>query len=1305
MTLEKRYQKITRRFASDNQLKLLAKLIKFFAYVHSQIKIELRLETCWGLGTEGNVESLWYSMNNFIWRSGEEGLQNFLYQGFKNHFLPNLEDANPRNDSGMTFFGVERVSVTLHKLPSLRFGCNKVSLPLYIDKKTVISPRSKGNTCFLNSLIAAAILRDGKRTYMTQTFHRQLENLHLFKNKKIVKNAKKILCLKDIHSPSTFSDFKTFSENNTEVGLVVFESQDGAHLNTIFVSENFSEKIWKIRLFSFVSKKTRIAHLCLIHNFSNFMNSLSTLNGKKVPRQLFCRYCEIRQTSKIQILEDHEKVCERNPFRELPESELIFPEFEESIKVMNSSVKSPPLLIGFCDFETSCHEFPDPERCEKCKNKLLECNCSFQLNKGVFRSLSYSLIIIDGKTHKTVFEKYFVKNTSHSQDAGENLIETLSTLKYKFFEILAKNFKYDLSNFNLEKYRKTKNCKLCKRKFNTSDMTCRKTIHHNHFKQYNNVISIICTRCNLNSNQFRRECLPIFFYNGTKFDNKLILEPILKIWGPDNVESLDKNAENINLIRFFPYIIKDTMSFITGSLEKNVELLKESTDINNSLSILKNHNICKTYNYKGELKICDHFPDQSEQCKKCHFNSEIFKLLCGKLAYPYDLISCPESLNITKFPQLSQFYSNLKQEHISDDQYLNAMHLYNFCKDFRTFHSVYNILDTILTASVMIQFNELISSTLDGIQFTHYVSLAHLSFDACLRRNLISDEDDRSTVIRQIPKEHEDLYLFAEKSVRGGGNFFNIRFEIASEFKKVLFKFMSTSEKNELNQLGENIESVPKSKLYYFDAINLYGHSLTQALPVNKYKQISSRKIKKLNRTLNKFDNLFPEYNSEDSKHKGGFFLINVPKLKKKYKDFPLLSDHYTPTLSDASPLQLNLYRKFYSKKYSNCKINKKLIFSMKRKKSYFAHHKIISFLISEGVKIKLVRGWTFNEKPIFSEYINNLASLRKKSTSNLHKTLFKLLSNIIYGKTLQSGRNRVNFSYIYSDGDPEYNALRISGRNFRSKCHFKSSKFLTEDIIQVKSVPQTVGTNHPILIGCSVLDNSKLKMLNIFYKNLLPTFGSSQKLLYHDTDSLIMSFKGDDIEQKLSQMHIFDFSSFGEEDPVTSFLSPEQVEENKGVPGFLKDELKDGVLLATIVLQKKQYCNIFLKRGIDGSFYLSDSVTCKGLNVEQLNFKMYLDCILKDASTSQVRNKISSKSGQLHFVKLRRKGINSFDNSNYLHSCGICVSPINNKNSFLCQNIECKIKKIYLQVLSDNFDKIINSKFRYSDGVVTRIT
>ena len=253
--LQKEYSRVTRRFSSQNQLNLLATVINFFSVLHDQVKNKIKLLSCWSQGDDGHVEKLWFSLPNFSWRAGEAGLNNFLLRSFRDYFLPDLEDSHPRNASGMSFLGVEIVDITIHKIPSLRFGCGKNKLPSFLDPRHVISPGGSGYSCFKYCLIASSFLRSQQRKNMSPALHRKLENLHLIENSKIVKKCKQNVCLDGINSPATLLDFDKFVSNNPHIGLTVFESRNQRHLNTIYVSENFSEQIWKVRLFSFKSQK------------------------------------------------------------------------------------------------------------------------------------------------------------------------------------------------------------------------------------------------------------------------------------------------------------------------------------------------------------------------------------------------------------------------------------------------------------------------------------------------------------------------------------------------------------------------------------------------------------------------------------------------------------------------------------------------------------------------------------------------------------------------------------------------------------------------------------------------------------------------------------------------------------------------------------------------------------------------------------------------------------------------------------------------------------------------------------------
>ena len=153
----------------------------------------------------------------------------------------------------------------------------------------------------------------------------------------------------------------------------------------------------------------------------------------------------------------------------------------------------------------------------------------------------------------------------------------------------------------------------------------------------------------------------------------------------------------------------------------------------------------------------------------------------------------------------------------------------------------------------MNQFSNLIFNTLDGIYFDHYVSLAHLSYDACLRQNLKSDSDDCETVISQIPKSHENLYLIAEKKYSRRGEFFltqNLRYLLI--LNKILKGFLSPYQKKTLQKKLDNL--TPPLLGYFISMQQIFmGKVLSQPLPVSNYREISDKKITSLNSSLSNF--------------------------------------------------------------------------------------------------------------------------------------------------------------------------------------------------------------------------------------------------------------------------------------------------------------------------------------------------------------------------------------------------------------------------------------------------------------------
>ena len=58
-----------------------------------------------------------------------------------------------------------------------------------------------------------------------------------------------------------------------------------------------------------------------------------------------------------------------------------------------------------------------------------------------------------------------------------------------------------------------------------------------------------------------------------------------------------------------------------------------------------------------------------------------------------------------------------------------------------------------------------------------------------------------------------------------------------------------------------------------------------------------------------------------------------------------------------------------------------------------------------------------------------------------------------------------------------------------------------------------TVTLNKPVYVGQAILDISKAMMFNFWYGYIKPRYGDKARLLYTDTDSLIILIETEDIQ------------------------------------------------------------------------------------------------------------------------------------------------------------------------------------------------
>ena len=205
-----------------------------------------------------------------------------------------------------------------------------------------------------------------------------------------------------------------------------------------------------------------------------------------------------------------------------------------------------------------------------------------------------------------------------------------------------------------------------------------------------------------------------------------------------------------------------------------------------------------------------------------------------------------------------------------------------------------------------------------------------------------------------------DILLMVEEGIRGG-----ICHSI-HRYAKANNKYMNNYDKN-------------KESLYiqYLDANNLYGWAMSQKLPVNGFKWIKN---------VTEIDEKFIKNHNEDS-DKRYIFEVDVKysrRLHDLHSDLPFL------------PKRM---------KIDKCK---KLVCNLRNKKKYVIHIRSLKQALNYGLKLKKVhRIIEFNQGSWLKPYIDTNTESIKLARNDFEKDFFKLMSNAVFGKTMENVRKQ----------------------------------------------------------------------------------------------------------------------------------------------------------------------------------------------------------------------------------------------------------------------------------------------------------
>ena len=230
-----------------------------------------------------------------------------------------------------------------------------------------------------------------------------------------------------------------------------------------------------------------------------------------------------------------------------------------------------------------------------------------------------------------------------------------------------------------------------------------KVIHHDHAFEKDNILAFICTECNL---QIKNDkTIPIYFFNGQKYDNSILLKSLCDIYKDEmTLNCIGNSCESFKMIDFkfknmkYSFKLLDICNFIQGSLSKLSENLSDEDKI-----ITKKH-----------------FPDN-------------FELLKEKVSFCYEWLT-KENIFDKELPPIDKFYSFLKLQNISKKEYDKTIDIYKKlkCKNVKDYLEIYMKLDIYLQSDIFNVFRNTIWDKFE-IDCSKYITSCSLSFDLMLK--------------------------------------------------------------------------------------------------------------------------------------------------------------------------------------------------------------------------------------------------------------------------------------------------------------------------------------------------------------------------------------------------------------------------------------------------------------------------------------------------------------------------------------------------------------------------------------------
>ena len=552
----------------------------------------------------------------------------------------------------------------------------------------------------------------------------------------------------DCKFPMTLDKIKFFEKRNN-ISVNVYE------WNVCPLRITKEEKPFHVDLV-FLTKDSQ-NHFALIKNFSRFASS-----GKGQTERYFCKRC-LNSFPRVESLEKHKEICGEFAAAkiELPGGKCFFKNWERMMHI--------PVVV-YADFESILK----PCREENKTHEHIPCGFCFHLVSPFLE-----------------MDPVWKRAENETNQLPQDFIRELISRVKKAHLSLPKKEMVPLSPEEWKKFRESEVCWLCKGKF--GEKTFSKVRDHCHYT--GKFRGAAHQSCNL---KFKRpKFTPVFFHNLQNYDAHLFVRALGLMDEVLSISCIPNNNE-----KYISFSLKFELKRIIKWDPKKEEWIE----------VVIKHEIRFLDSFKFTLSGLNGLVknlSREDLKETARFFGEKIDLVSRKGVYPYEFMDDFEKFKKQSLPKKTSFFSRLKQEKISDEDFEHAQKVWKEfgLKNMGDYHDLYLKTDVLLLSDVMENFRKLCEKNYE-LDPAHFFTVPGMAWDAMLKM----------TGIKLELLEDVDMLLMIEKGIRGG---------ISNAFKRY-------AKAN--NKFMKDFDPAEKSSfIVYLDANNLYGWAMSKPLPVGEF--------------------------------------------------------------------------------------------------------------------------------------------------------------------------------------------------------------------------------------------------------------------------------------------------------------------------------------------------------------------------------------------------------------------------------------------------------------------------------------